>query len=459
VVTFSALRKPELIGEPEILLSVREINALTQRGLASRLGFSAFVAAIACAVIPWRVLALWLGAVLIWELFGRRLLERWTAPARADDRSERSLRKLALVHAIGAAIYASMGALGFLSETSLGSQIAMGWIVGAAIHAFVYFSNRRTLLLANLTPPICVALAAPSLAAGGLGLEAALSTIVSFTLLASAAVFATDRNALLAHLSTQIAARRSAEQANAAKTQFLKTISHELRTPLNTVIGYSEMLEEDLADMGAHRQRDDAAHIRTAGKQLLLLINDILQLSQREANAPLLNDVEIDIPSLLAEIEAMAHTLCSERGNSFVLENAVLRRAVIDRIKLRECLNRLVGNACKFTCGGRITLLVWTEAGRILFEVTDTGIGIASAAQANLFQPFMQADGSMTRRHEGAGVGLAVARKNARLMGGDILAESVLGRGSTFTLWLPLCADVSEDTTPAPALTQRSAGA
>ncbi|MES1199353.1 MAG: HAMP domain-containing sensor histidine kinase [Pseudomonadota bacterium] len=421
-----------------------EINALTQRGIWSRLGFSAFVAAIACTVVPWHLVTAWLGVVLLWEFVVRRAIERWTKPASADDRSEHSLRKVAAVHALGAAIYATLGALGFLSHTMLGAQIAMGWITGAAIHAFVYFSNRRTLLLADLSGPIFVALALPTIAAGGFAWSAVLSTVVTLALLASAAVFATDRNALLAHLSTQIAARRAAEEANAAKTQFLNTISHELRTPLNAVIGYSEMLEEDLAEMGAEQQRADATHIRIAGRHLLTLINDILQLSRQEANAPLVKHVETDLPALVAEIETMARALAAERGNRFTLEAALPPAAILDRIKLTDCLFKLISNAAKFTQDGLITLRVWTETGRIIFELTDTGVGMAPATRANVFEPFFQSDGSMTRRHEGAGLGLAVARKNARLMGGDISVESELGRGSTFTLWLPLSVLESE---------------
>ena len=217
-----------------------------------------------------------------------------------------------------------------------------------------------------------------------------------------------------------------------------------MRTPLNAVIGYSEMLEEDLADMGADPQRADAAHIRAAGKHLLALINDILQLSQQEADAPLLERAEIDLAALLTEIEAMARAIAAERGNRFVLEAPTLAPATLDRIKLKDCLLKLISNAGKLTKDGVIVLRVWTETDRIMFEVIDTGIGMASGTRAKLFEAFAQSDGSLTRKYDGAGLGLAVARKNARLMGGDISVESELGRGSDFTLWLPLKSHRSE---------------
>lgn len=419
-------------------LTVDEINALTRRGVWSRLAFSTLVGAIACTVISWKLVGGWLGTVIVWEFLVRRALERWTAPASREDKSEKSLRRLAAVHAIGAAIYASIAALGFLSQTTIGAELAMGWIAGAAIHTFVYFSNRRSLLFANLAAPALVGLAMPAIAAGAPTVEALLSTLLTLTLVASASVFATDRNALLAHLASQINARRAAEEANAAKTQFLKTISHELRTPLNAVIGYSELLQEELSEFGAERQRLDAGHINHAGKQLLGLINDMLQLSQQEANAPLLHLDQIDPKVVLHEIETEARTLAAQQGNRLELSVGELPTIILDSARLKDCLTKLVSNACKFTKDGVITLRVWTEAKHVLFEVADTGIGIEPSMLVGIFEPLTQVDASMTRVFEGAGLGLAVARRNARLLGGDISAESTPGRGSAFTLCLPL---------------------
>lgn len=425
-------------GERSIRLTVGEINALTKRGVWSRLGFSIFVAAIACTIAPWAVVAPWLFAVFVWEFVIRRAFERWTLPAAADDRSEQSLYKLAAVHAFGASIYATMAAIGFLSKTPTGEQLAMGWIAGAAIHSFVYFSNRRALLIANLAAPLLVALTAPTLASAGFTWPSVLSTILTLTLVASAATFATDRNALLTHLSHQINARRAAEAAAAAKSQFLKTISHELRTPLNAVIGYAELLEENLGDSGEHIHRADAAQISVAGRRLLLLINDILQVARQEANAPLLQLDQIDLDALLNDLQATALELCKGRANRFSLAAAPIPTLVLDEAKLKDCLLKLIANAAKFTQAGEVTLRVWCDDDRALFEVADTGIGIAPDALPSIFDPFVQSDGSTTRAYEGAGLGLAVARKNARLMRGDITVESKLGAGSVFTLWVPI---------------------
>lgn len=422
-----------------LVLTVGELNALTRRGIWSRLGFSSFVAAIACSIIDWRVISAWLVAVVIWELIVRRRLETWTLPASASDTSDRALVKLSAVHGFGGALYATVAALGFLSDHSLGGQIAMGWIAGAAIHSFVYFSNRRVLLFANLAGPVIVALVFPTIAAGGLAWAGILSTLLTLTLVASSAVFATDRNALLAHLTQQINARRAAEEANAAKTQFLRTVSHELRTPLNAIIGYAELLEEDLSALDG-QQRQDAAHISRAGKHLLSLINDILHLAQREANAPLLELDTTDLDALLRELTVTARELCAEHANGFKVEAATIEPVIVDRLKLTQCLERLLTHACTSTHGGLITLRMHKDAERLIFEVSDTGVGMAPEITENLFEPFVQPDGGL-HSDDDTGLGLAVARKNARLMGGDISAESVRGKGSVFTLWLPLTHD------------------
>lgn len=429
---------PQINPNPHVLvLTVAELNALTRRGIWSRLGFSAFVAAIACSVIDWHTIGIWLAAVVSWEFIVRRQLETWTLPASASDISEKALVKLAAVHCFGGSLYATIAALGFLSDSVLGGQIAMGWIAGAAIHSFVYFSNRRALLLANLTGPVISALFFPTIAAGGFSWTGMLSTLLTLTLVASSAVFATDRNVLLGHLTQQINARRAAEEANAAQTQFLRTVSHELRTPLNAIIGYAELLEEDLSTPGAQPRRQDAAHISHAGKHLLSLINDILHLAQREANAPLLELDTTDLDAVIRELTVSARELCAAQSNRFLVEAATIPPVIVDRVKLTQCLEKLLNHACTSTRGGLITLRMQKDEERLIFEVSDTGPGMTSQAVANVFEPFAQPNGDL-RGDSGTGLGLAVARKNARLMGGDMSAESVLGKGSIFTLWLPL---------------------
>ncbi|WP_395647791.1 sensor histidine kinase [Terricaulis sp.] len=448
---------PKMADDQAMRLSHAEISALTQRGVWSRLGFSVFVGLIASTIVPWTAIAAWLSIVFVWDLVGRPALERWAGARSHAASSEASVRGFALTYALGAAIYSGLAVLCYLSQTALGAQIAMGWIAGAAIHAFVYFSHRRLLLAANLWAPVCVALFMPAIAAGSISVETALVTLATFTLLASAAIFATDRNALLVHLGRQIHARRVAEDANEAKTQFLRVISHELRTPLNAVIGYSELLEEDLAAMGAETQRRDAETIRTAGKHLLGLINDILRLSQREAHAALLDDVETDLDHLLAELEEEVQPLAVARGNQLVLDVKPLPPAMLDRAKLRDCLSKLLSNAAKFTENGRIDVRAWAAPERLVFEIADSGIGMSPAQVATVFEAFAQADSSLTRSAGGAGLGLAVARKNARLMGGDISVESALGAGTVFTLWLPINAGSNEPPAEARSLQHEAA--
>lgn len=219
---------------------------------------------------------------------------------------------------------------------------------------------------------------------------------------------------------------RAAEEANSSKTRFLKVIGYELRGPLNAVIGYSEMLEEDLAHLGAEQQRADAAQITSAGKRLLVLLNDILRVSQKEANAPLLQDVETDVSTLLAEFSPVAAKTAAGYGNSFVLDVAPLPAVILDREKLVACLITLITHICTTASNCQITLHVWSDGQRILFEVISDGVARASSSA-----PAQHDENSEV-------TDLAVARKNARLMAGDISVEFIEGRVSMATFWLPV---------------------
>jgi CheY-like chemotaxis protein/two-component sensor histidine kinase len=230
--------------------------------------------------------------------------------------------------------------------------------------------------------------------------------------------------------------------ANRAKSAFLANMSHELRTPLNAIIGYSEMLEEDVAEAGGQIARD-LRKIHTAGHHLLGLINDILDLSKIEAGKMELLAEPFVLDDLLQDVVATVRPLVNKNGNTLVLDAQYGQGLMIgDQMKIRQILLNLLSNAAKFTHQGRITLKITTEqslsASEVVFEVDDTGIGMSEEQCSRLFQEFMQADSSTTRKYGGTGLGLALTQRLCQLMGGTIKVTSVPNKGSTFYVHLPL---------------------
>jgi Amt family ammonium transporter len=240
-------------------------------------------------------------------------------------------------------------------------------------------------------------------------------------------------------------AKEAAEAANRAKSVFLANMSHELRTPLNAIIGYSEMLEEEAKDLSQNDFIPDLQKINTAGKHLLLLINDILDLSKIEAGRMELYLESFEIKTMIEDVINTIRPLGEKNGNTFLISLADdLKMMHADLTKVRQTLFNLLSNACKFTEQGQISLEVrrvrQTVKGagdQIVFQVSDTGIGMTPEQLEKLFQEFTQADPSTTRKYGGTGLGLAISRHFCQMMGGDITVESQIGRGSTFTMRLP----------------------
>ena len=237
-------------------------------------------------------------------------------------------------------------------------------------------------------------------------------------------------------------AKEVAEVANRTKSEFLANMSHELRTPLNAVILYSELLQEEAEDLGVTELVPDLEKIRLAGKHLLALINDVLDLSKIEADKIELYVETFDVAEMMREVVATAQPLTKKRGNRLDIHNPTdLGSMRGDITKVRQCLFNLLSNACKFTKAGTILLDVARQrAGEqewITFRVIDTGIGMTPEQITKLFQPFSQADSSTTRKYGGSGLGLAITKRFCQLMGGEISVESEWGKGTTFIIRLP----------------------
>jgi signal transduction histidine kinase len=246
--------------------------------------------------------------------------------------------------------------------------------------------------------------------------------------------------------------RASAVAANNAKSSFLAVMSHELRTPLNAVIGFAEILEEDLRAANMTQQLHDAGKIRSAGRHLLGVINQVLDLSKIEAGSMETECINFCPNSLVREVVDMTRQLVEAGGNTLAVSANNLPMTTGDPTKLRQCLFNLVSNAAKFTQNGVVSVTGYVEDHSLVFKVKDTGIGMSEAQTSKVFEPFVQADETTARRFGGTGLGLAITRKLARLMGGDAQVTSKMGLGSTFTLSVALTgveppkADVDLDT-------------
>ena len=232
------------------------------------------------------------------------------------------------------------------------------------------------------------------------------------------------------------AAARDAEAASTAKSVFLATMSHEIRTPLNGVLGMAQVMGGgDLPPL----QRERLDIIRQSGEALLAILNDILDLSKIEAGKLELESAPFDLASLVRGAQSAFTAIANRKGLSFALEVSGAEGVYVgDAARIRQILYNLVSNALKFTEEGEVRVTATRTASGLRLAVRDTGVGIAPAAIEQLFDPFVQADASTTRRFGGTGLGLAICRDLARLMGGSITVESREGKGSVFTVDLPL---------------------
>jgi signal transduction histidine kinase/CheY-like chemotaxis protein len=238
-------------------------------------------------------------------------------------------------------------------------------------------------------------------------------------------------------------ARYEAEAASRTKSTFLANMSHELRTPLNAIIGYSEILREDAVDRGDEASEADLIKIESAGKHLLGLINDILDLSKIEAGRMDLHFEDVDLKKLVGDVSALVAPLMSKNGNALQINvPADIGSMRVDLVKLKQSLINLLSNAAKFTKDGTVTLTVARDVkadGQRLFTfaVRDSGIGMTGEQMGRLFQAFTQADATTTRNYGGTGLGLTITKHFCTMLGGRIDVTSKPGEGSIFTITLP----------------------
>jgi signal transduction histidine kinase len=327
--------------------------------------------------------------------------------------------------------------LGFSTEREYAARVRIAWVVGAMALLFLVVSGsvqahqiRRLLQpLKDLTD------FTRKLAAGNLSGRAEVVRPDEVGRLTIAF------NRMVAHLEATLVSKEAAEAADAAKGRFLATMSHELRTPLNAIIGYSELLQEVCEERKIEGLTNDLITIQRAGGRLLEMVNQVLDYSKAEAGKTVVNPEKFCVRTVIDEVVATVEPLATKNRNRLKVNAGTAPTEIqSDPARFRQSLMNLVANACKFTADGEVTIEVERETGPedwMMVRVKDTGIGMSPEQQSRLFQAFTQGDASTTRKYGGTGLGLAISRKMCRLMGGDIMVESELGKGSNFTIRIP----------------------
>ncbi|MGD1716172.1 PAS domain-containing sensor histidine kinase [Dapis sp. BLCC M172] len=233
-------------------------------------------------------------------------------------------------------------------------------------------------------------------------------------------------------------AKEAAEAANQAKSRFLANISHELKTPLNAIIGYGDLLHEEINDLGYQDLTNDLNKIRFESQKLLKMIQEIIDISKIEANKMKLYLEDFNLSSLIKNVVKSVEPLVVKNGNILKVEGVEdIGIMYADPIKVQQIISNLLSNSAKFTHQGEINLRVSRQRDKIVICVTDNGVGMSLDQIKYLFKPFTQSDESTTRQYEGTGLGLAISQRFCQMMGGNITVDSKVSLGSTFTVCLP----------------------
>ena len=411
---------------------------------ASRMVFAVVIAGLVWGLFSsWMVAIAWLACAIVTQVLDQRIAHAFLA-GRLRGRT-------ALISAHAATwVYVAVAIITWFAPGDIGRVVAILQLSGSMIHVGLTTTRCPRLTMTLMAPSVVILL---GLMGHGVFLSGSLSAVEGGAMATAFVGFVTHFakayrvNALLneALSAAQVQAqtdRAAAEAANKAKSQFLANMSHELRTPLNAIIGYAEILKEDMDEAKNDIGARDAMRISRAGKHLLTLINELLDISKIEAGKL---ELALSRVNIAAEIGATAETVrlqAQANNNRFTMELATdLGHAQADALRLRQVVLNLLSNAVKFTKDGEVRLIARREttadSASILISVSDTGIGMCEDQIARLFKPFEQAHAGIALEFGGTGLGLSISEKLMALMGGSITVESTQGEGSTFTVRLP----------------------
>ena len=419
------------------------VSLVRYRELKTRIALAAFIGCTAWFVVPSIWPPLWFAAVLVtqaldWAVFRRfRLQQDWQ-----PDRLYVVLCCATTV--LGVTVYAAMSAYMWFYGGDVGRVFAMVQCAGGLLHVSLHMHHARPILISAVAPHATYFLGLPVFTAissqNWQELLVAIGCILYMShLVVTVRQSSSTTGALQSARDAEKSARRKAEVASAAKSDFLAVVSHEIRTPMNAVISAANLLRRTRLDS---QQREHVSMLIDAGDVLMGLLNDVLDFSKIEAGKMELESADMVVRDRLSTIVRLWEPRALANGVRLKMRIAPDVPAAVrtDPLRVQQILFNLMSNAVKFTHEGEIRIDAGWADGRLNLAVSDTGCGIPADRLGQIFNSFEQADGGTTRRYGGTGLGLAISRRLAELMGGSLSVQSVDGEGSTFTLSLPMTA-------------------